>query len=77
MWKNHINTSGFRVIYKRPDTDYFSGWPMYLNHTFGEEEQTSEYEYIDLEKDIETLTICVDTLNRNERHRDFEGFEFT
>ena len=23
MWKNRINTSGFRVIYKRPDTEYF------------------------------------------------------
>ena len=30
-----------------------------------------------MEKDIETLTICVDTLTIGERHRDFEGFEFT
>ena len=50
---------------------------MYLNHTFGETEQTEDYEYVDLQKDIETLTICVDKLNKGHRHRDFEGFEFT
>ena len=43
MWKNHINTSGFKVIYKRPETERFSGWPVYLEHTFGEIDQTSEY----------------------------------
>ena len=71
MFKNERNVSGFRVIYKRPYTNYFSGWPLYLNHTFGEEHQDSHYEFVDLEKDLEQLTICLDDEATNVQERDF------
>ena len=60
MFKNEKNVSGFKVIYKRPETDYFTGYPLYMNHTFGTEDQDSEYEWVDLEKDLESISVCVD-----------------
>ena len=77
MWKNKYDTAGFEVVYRRPNVAQYDGWPLYLNHTFGETDIDLDYEEVELEKEIETLTICVDNLNQNERERDFEGFEFT
>ena len=77
MWKNRINTSGFKVTYERPDEEQFDleGWPLQLEHMFGFEDQYFEQESIVLTQDLDSLTICTDYLN-SDKHADFEGLEF-
>ena len=77
MYKNHINTSGFKVTYERPLTEELEneGWPVELTHMFGFDDQGMEMETVEFTKDLESITICIDYDNADV-HADFEGFEF-
>ena len=75
MYRNANRVSGFKVTYKRPDSDYFYGWPMYLEHTFGSDHLTEDYRWEYLEKDLESISLCVNTDDKVELNRDFRGFD--
>ena len=60
MWKNDINTSGFKVTYERPDTPEFGGWPLTLEHMFGSVLELNVPEEIDLDKDLQGIAVCID-----------------
>ena len=64
MWRNDIITSGFEVTYERPDTAEFVGWPLSFTHMFGTVDPYMSPEEITLTKDLDSLAICVDHLNR-------------
>ena len=75
MYRTDFRVSGFKVTYKRPNANFFFGWPEYLEHTFGTDQLTGNYTWEYLQKDLEQITLCVDTSNKSELKRDFRGFE--
>ena len=72
MWKNKARSSGFKVTYSLPTDSSFTGWPTELTHLFGSETYDSEFDSIELTKDLEKIIICADVNSVAESEQDFE-----
>ena len=74
MWKDQYNTYGFQVTFTPEVPKTIGLYPE--THMFGTMDKDDNFETLEIDYQLSSLGICVDTEHQRDKFSDFEGFQF-